>query len=69
MKVCNNDSNIDHTERRDLRFLQSPHCTVKCIQYVEVTRAQSCVTHMQHIERLSCAKYHVPNGMKAQLSY
>ena len=36
---------------------------------VQVTRAQSCANHVQHIGRLSRAICHVPSRTKGQLNY
>ena len=45
-------------------FLQSPHSAQTVSNtYTLVAQAQSCVNHVQHIERLSCATWY------GQLSY
>ena len=54
--IDNNNNNNNRTDRRNSRFLQSPHCarTVSNM-YAQVARSQSCANHVQHIERLSRA--------------
>ena len=48
----NNDNNNNHIQRCCSRsFLQS-HSGVNCLQHAQVAQAQSCVNHVQHIERL-----------------
>ena len=69
----NNDDN-DHIARRNLRFLQSPHCATNCLQHIHSSGqgavvCKSYANHVQCIERLSYATCHVPHGAKGQLSY
>ena len=59
------DNYDDSLERRNLRFLQSPHCSTNCVLHVRPSglgaimctcnTLSACHVHMQHIERLSCA--------------
>ena len=48
-------------------FLQSPHCTANCLQYIR-SIGQGAI-HAQDIERLSHATCHVALGTKEQHSY
>ena len=53
---------------RDFYNLLTAPQTVS-ITYAQVTRAQSCANHVQHIERLWRATCRVPRGTKGQLNY
>ena len=61
----NNNNNNSRIERRNSRFLQSPHWAPTVSNtYAQVVQAQSCANHAQHIERLSRAACSVPLGTK-----
>ena len=70
------DDNDDSIEKRNSRFLQSPHCATNRLQIVRSsgqivcqsrathgvfsTCSMSCVNHVQHMECLARAAYRVP---------
>ena len=64
LSQCGSNDN-DRAERRNLRFLQSPHCAVNCLQHVRL-RGQGAIERKlraYHVQR------RVPVGRKGQLSY
>ena len=67
--TVHNDNN-DRTERRNLSFLQSPHCEANCLQHLRSSGQgamvrESRATHIECLSRATC----VPHGTKGQLSY
>ena len=65
-------NNNNRTERRNLRFLRSPHCAANHLQHVRLSGpgaiiCKSCATHRALIMcNMSCC---VPHGKKGQLIY
>ena len=52
----NNKNNSNHTDRRNLRFLQSPHCAANCLQQARSSGPGTimCKSHATHRVLITC---------------
>ena len=61
-----------HIQRRNSRFLQSPHCAVNHLQHVRSSGPGTimCKSHATHRALITCnMSCYMPRGMQGQLSY
>ena len=60
----NNNNSNDRIQRRNSRFLQSPHCSANCLQHVRSSSQGAIVCKSRAIHRalficnMSCATWH-----------
>ena len=62
----------DYIQRRNSRFLQSPHCAANCLHHVRSSGpgAIVCKSRATHRALITCnMSCYVPRGTKGQLSY